>query len=321
MNLEQVAGDVWACLQPDRGLGWSNSALVATGGGLVIDTFWDLPRTKALQECYRSVLGGPPEIVVNTNHNGDHCWGNQLFSAAGAEIFAHEECASRMGEDVTPEALVSLSSADPDELPPAWRWLVGALAAFDFRKIEPTRPDHTVSDTTSLEVGDLEVRLIPVGPAHTAGDLIVHIPDRSVVCAGDILFNRCTPIGWEGTTENWCDALRLIEDLRPDIVVPGHGPLATPADVRAARRYLEWLTELAFAGFERGMTPVEVATTSEIPEEYLTWTEPERILLMLHRLLREYEGGDPMTSPSIMGALDELLVVRRHLEARAPTRR
>ena len=50
MDLRQIAPDVYACLQPDRGLGTSNSGLVNRGGGLVVDTFWDLPHTRRLIE-------------------------------------------------------------------------------------------------------------------------------------------------------------------------------------------------------------------------------------------------------------------------------
>jgi hypothetical protein len=55
MELREIADDVYACLTPDRGLGWSNSGLVNRGGGLVVDTFWDLGHTRALIDCYRRV--------------------------------------------------------------------------------------------------------------------------------------------------------------------------------------------------------------------------------------------------------------------------
>ena len=50
MELRPIARDVYACLQEDRGLGYSNSGLVNRGGGLVVDTFWDLPHTRRLLE-------------------------------------------------------------------------------------------------------------------------------------------------------------------------------------------------------------------------------------------------------------------------------
>jgi len=79
MELREIARDVYACLQPDRGLGTSNSGLVNRAGGLVVDTFWDLPHTRQMIETYARVWRRPAHRVVNTHHNGDHCWGNQLL--------------------------------------------------------------------------------------------------------------------------------------------------------------------------------------------------------------------------------------------------
>jgi len=78
MDLVQLAPSVYACLQEDRGLGCSNSGLVSRAGGLVVDTFWDLPHTRELVATYARVTDEPARRVVNTHHNGDHCWGNQL---------------------------------------------------------------------------------------------------------------------------------------------------------------------------------------------------------------------------------------------------
>src|SRR2546422_5046645 len=78
MELREIARDVYACLQEERGLGTSNSGLVNRAGGLVVDTFWDLPHTRQMLETYARVWRGPACRVVNTHHNGDHCWGNQL---------------------------------------------------------------------------------------------------------------------------------------------------------------------------------------------------------------------------------------------------
>src|SRR5512144_2187321 len=97
MELRQIARDVWACLQEDKGLGCSNSGLVARGTGLVVDTFWDLPHTRALRAEYARVRPEPVGQVVNTHHNGDHCWGNQLFPEA--EIIGHRECAAAFGRE------------------------------------------------------------------------------------------------------------------------------------------------------------------------------------------------------------------------------
>ena len=55
MELKEIARDVYACLQEDRGLGTSNSGLINRDGGMVIDTFWDLPHTRELIRQYARV--------------------------------------------------------------------------------------------------------------------------------------------------------------------------------------------------------------------------------------------------------------------------
>jgi glyoxylase-like metal-dependent hydrolase (beta-lactamase superfamily II) len=81
------------------------------------------------------------------------------------------------------------------------RFVGEALGPFSFREVRLRRPDRTFRGELALEVGGREVRLIEVGPAHTPGDLIVHVPDARVVFAGDILFIGVTPVMWAGPVE------------------------------------------------------------------------------------------------------------------------
>ena len=63
MELTAIGPDVYALLQPDRGLGWSNSGLIARDGGVVVDTFWDLPRTQQRHGPLRRP-SSPPALLV-----------------------------------------------------------------------------------------------------------------------------------------------------------------------------------------------------------------------------------------------------------------
>src|SRR5262245_60996019 len=108
MELREIGNGVYTCLQEDRGLGTSNSGLLARGGGLVVDTFWDLPHTRAMIETYAKVWTAPVRRVVNTHHNGDHCWGNQLFP--DAEVIGHRRCAAAFGRE-RPEVMQMLRDA------------------------------------------------------------------------------------------------------------------------------------------------------------------------------------------------------------------
>ena len=75
-------------------------------------------------------------------------------------------------------------------------------------------PIQLFNGETSRRVGDKEVKLFEVGPAHTNGDVIVFVPDDKVVFTGDILFIEGHPILWAGPVSNWIDACNRIISSR-----------------------------------------------------------------------------------------------------------
>ena len=285
MELREIATDVFACLQEDRGLGTSNSGLINRGGGLVVDTFWDLPHTRQLIEQYARVWTAPAQRVVNTHHNGDHCWGNQLFR--GAEIIGHRRCAERFTQE-QPATMQMLRHAS-GSANPALAAFAAALAIWDFDGIELTPPTTVFDERLTLTLDGLAIELIYVGPAHTAGDVIVHLPTRRVVFTGDILFRLCTPIGWEGTSERWIAALDDIVALEPAVIVPGHGPLCGVEGVREMKAYLQYVQAEAQRFFDAGLPPLEAAKRIDLGP-YANWLDAERIYANVAVLYREFAG-------------------------------
>lgn len=297
MELHEIAPEVYACLQEDRGLGTSNSGLINRAGGLVVDTFWDLAHTRELIRQYGRVWKEPARRVVNTHHNGDHCWGNQLF--AGAEIIGHRLCAEYMTRE-NPGLLQSLRDAATSSNP-ALAALGRALADWDFSGIELTPPATLIEDRLDLDLDGVRVELRYVGPAHTAGDVIVHLPEQRVIFAGDILFRLCTPIGWEGTFAKWSEALELIVDLNPRVIVPGHGPLCGAEGAHEMKAYLQYVRSESQRCFERGLPLLEAAKSIDLGP-YAGWTEPERIVFNIARAYRELEG-QPFDAPIDVGEI------------------
>ncbi len=297
MKLEEISRDVYACLQPDFGLGWSNSGLVNRGGGLVVDTFWDLPHTREMIATYARVWKEPARRVVNTHSNGDHCWGNQLFREA--EIIGHRLCAEGFGKE-RPETMQMLRSATGSE-DPALASLARKLAPWDFTGVEPTPPSRVIDGDLELDLGGMAVRLLYVGPAHTAGDVIVHLPKERVVFTGDVLFRLCTPIGWEGTYERWIAALDRIVELAPEIVVPGHGPLCGVEGPKEMKAYLEYVRVESKRFFDIGLSALEASLRIDLGP-YAGWTEPARVRFNVERAYRELRG-EPFDAPIDAAAL------------------
>ncbi len=310
MELRELARDVYACLQPDRGLGTSNSGLLNRGGGLVVDTFWDLPHTRQMIDTYARVWKAPARRVVNTHRNGDHCWGNQLFP--DAEIIGHRLCAAEFGKE-RPEFMQTLrnsgSSSDP-----ALAAFARRLADWDFAGIELRPPQTLVDERLTIDLDGIQAHLIYVGPAHTSGDLIVHLPAERIVFTGDILFRLCTPIGWEGTYDRWIAALDRIVALAPDVVVPGHGPVCGLEGPREMKAYLQYVRAESKRLFDRGLSAVDAAKRIDLGP-YAGWTEPERIVFQVERAYRELRG-EPFDAPidvtPLFGAMHELAREQRH---------
>jgi glyoxylase-like metal-dependent hydrolase (beta-lactamase superfamily II) len=313
MELRQIARDVYACLQPDRGLGWSNSGFIDRGGGLVVDTFWDLPRTRRLIETYARVRNQPARRLVNTHHNGDHCWGNQLF--AGAEIIGHRLCAAAFGKE-RPDVLEAIRRSGGSQ-DPALRAFAAALSDYDFSGITLTPPTVLFDERLALDLDGRPVELVYVGPAHTIGDVIVHLPEDRVVFTGDVLFRLCTPIGWEGTFANWIAALEHIIALSPDVVVPGHGPVCGLEGPREMKAYLAYVCDEARRGFDAALSPVEAAKRIDLGP-YAGWTEPERIVFNVARAYREFRGERFDAPPDLASLMRDMHEVRTHLRSRAP---
>ena len=175
-GLHEVGDGLFAYLQPDGGWGWSNAGLItASGTSLLVDTLYDLRLTREMLGAMASVTAASPiDAALNTHANPDHCFGNELLPAA-AEIYASAATAREMG-DVSPELLHTLKGAD---LPPDLRAFVDlAFGPFDFSNITVRPPSQTFTGRLDIRVGDRRVSFIELGPAHTGGDTIVHVPTR-----------------------------------------------------------------------------------------------------------------------------------------------
>ena len=292
-GLHEVADGVHVWLQPDGGWGLSNAGLVVRdGASLLIDTLFDLHLTQEMLDGMRLLTDAAPiGTVVNTHANGDHCYGNSLLPEA--RIVASEAAAAEMGE-VPPALLASLVTAAPEIDPVLDSWVQAAFGPYDFDGIEIRPPTETFSGALGLDVGSRRVDLHEVGPAHTAGDVIAHVPDAGVVFTGDILFHRGTPVMWAGPIGNWIAACDRITELEPTVVVPGHGPLTDVAGVAESRAYLTYVRDEITARAEAGMGYLEAAHDVELGG-YADLEAPGRIVVTAHAMYRTLVPAEPAT--------------------------
>jgi glyoxylase-like metal-dependent hydrolase (beta-lactamase superfamily II) len=176
------------------------------------------------------------------------------------------------------------------------------LAPFSFAGLAVRRPDETFDGERDFGVGSRTVRAIEVGPAHTAGDAVVHVPHAGVVFCGDILFVGVTPVVWSGPIRNWIAALDRCLALDADRFVPGHGPMAGSTDLSALRAYWTWLITAGTAEHAAGRAPLPAArrlVRSPDFSPFRAWHLPERLVLNLVCLFRELDGKPALETTAV----------------------
>jgi glyoxylase-like metal-dependent hydrolase (beta-lactamase superfamily II) len=327
--LQEIAHSVYAYLQ-DGTWGLSNAGLVAdAAGSLLVDTLYDLELTGQMLSRMKRTTPFAERLttVVNTHANGDHCWGNQLVS--DARIIASRAAAKEMRE--LPPALMAtmisgarfvarsgartrgvlgllgkLGVRRAEALAEAAGFIVEKFGVFDFRPITLTPPTETFSGRMSLHVGDQAVELIEVGPAHTKGDVLVHLPAARVAFTGDILFIGSHPIIWEGPVQNWIDACDRLLELDVDVIVPGHGPLTNKEGVRRTKEYWQRLMNVTKNGQAAGASADEI-TRELFAEAFDGWTEKSRLAVNVDTIYRELEGDRSRRDPlALLGKMARL---------------
>ena len=307
VGLHDIGHGLYAWLQPDGGWGWSNAGLIVDGDqSLLVDTLFDVPLTRAMLTAMKSAepqAAASIDVLVNTHHNGDHCFGNQCCE--GAEIIAHRLAREGMLRE-GPERLARMMTGAP-QMGETGAYLARIFGAFDFAGVTQTLPTTVFETELTRTVGDKEVRLIHVGPAHTTGDVLVHVPADKAVFTGDILFIEGHPIMWEGPVGNWIAACERILAMDVEVVVPGHGPITDKKGVAAVRDYLGYVRDQARQRFDAGLSALEAARDIDM-RDYDAWTDGERIVVNVATLYREF--GAP-NEREAAGAFEEMAAMAK----------
>jgi glyoxylase-like metal-dependent hydrolase (beta-lactamase superfamily II) len=227
--------------------------VVGTGAALVVDTLSTDVQAGELLAAARRVTR-LPLLVANTHHHFDHCFGNALFASQGAPIWAHEEAAALLRS--RGEALRELWCAEWAATEPA---LAEQMATVRLRP-----PDHTVHLGSEVTLGGRTAVLRHFGHGHTAGDLVVLVPDADVVLAGDLVEQGGPPQFADAYPLDWPETLAaLLSSIGPaTTVVPGHGELVGRAFVDEQHRQSTTLAWLIREGDADGAPAKRVAAQS-----------------------------------------------------------
>ncbi|WP_431903228.1 MBL fold metallo-hydrolase [Nonomuraea sp. bgisy101] len=279
-RLHEVSAGVFAWVQPD-GTWWVNNAGAVAGGDgvLIVDTCATEQRTRRFLKAVAEATGDAPvRMAVNTHQHGDHSYGNSLLPDQTV-IFGHA-------------AMRDALLADPliDECPPIW------TPVPDWGNVTRRVPSVGFQSELTLFAGKRRIELRHLGhAAHTAGDVVVWLPEERVLYTGDLVFNGLTPLLLMGSVEGALKSLDWLADFEAEHVVPGHGPLAAASDLpeilAVHERYYRFVLEVARKGRENGLTPLAAAQEADLGE-FAGWGDAERLVLNLHRAYAEAVGGE-----------------------------
>lgn len=275
-ELRELAPGVFAYIQAG-GPGRDNVSVSDAGiivgdhSVMVIDALAAPMHAKAFVEAIRRVTDKPFRHLVNTHHHSDHVNGNQYFP--GAEIVGHPYCREEVVKMVP----------GPAKWPKREGWADGS----EDRVILP--PTTTFDGSLTYYYGTTEVRLMPMLPAHTWGDLVVYLPQHKILFAGDVAFFYVAPFCQNAHPRRWIEWCQTIERMDVTTIVPGHGPIGDKAHLAEMRGYLQQLKVEARRRFDARMTPGAAAADISLGK-YDNWIGPERIVMDTVRFYHEFDG-------------------------------
>ncbi|MEJ3745398.1 MBL fold metallo-hydrolase [Actinomycetes bacterium KLBMP 9797] len=247
--------------------------VVGDGAALLVDTLATAAQARELAAAARRITGAA-WTVVHTHHHFDHTFGTATLTAPPGAVWAHTEAAARLRDH--PEAVRRAAYDEASRLAPE--------IAEDLLTVPVVAPTQTVRHEAALRVGGRPVLLRHLGRGHTAGDLVVHVPDADVVIAGDLVEESAAPAFDEAYPLEWPETVAALLRLTTPAttVVPGHGAAVGQNFVRGQHEELAALAWVIRDGHADGAPAAAVAAKAPFG--------PDAALLAVRRGYAELSG-------------------------------
>ena len=276
---------------------------IRTADGLVlIDTANQATAAKVLA-CIRTWDDSPIHTVIYTHGHIDHTGGiAAIDQEADAKrrprpsIIAHRDVARRMHRYALTQGLNSIVQGQQFN-DPAYVYPIGLR-----------QPDRVYDDTLSLMIGGEQIELFH-GRGETDDATFVWLPSRRILASGDFVIwmfpNAGNPRKVQRYAAEWAAALRHMERLQPEIIIPGHGPVIFGNDraaqvLRDSAAVLEHLVSQSLALMNRGATLDQILHAVTAPPEYLSkpylrakYDDPEFLVRAIYHLYAGWFDGNP----------------------------
>ncbi len=276
---------------------------IRTAAGLVLIDTANQATAAKVHACIRTWDAGPIHTIIYTHGHIDHTGGITTIDREAAAkgrarptIIAHRDVARRMNRYELTQGLNSIVQGQQFN-DPAYVYPVGNR-----------QPDQVYDDTLSLHIGGEQIELF-----HARGETddatFVWLPSRRILASGDFVIwmfpNAGNPRKVQRYAAEWAAALRHMERLAPEIIIPGHGPVIFGNNrasqiLRDGAAVLEHLVSESLAVMNRGASLDEVLHAVTAPTEYLSkpylrakYDDPEFLIRAIYHLYAGWFDGNP----------------------------
>jgi glyoxylase-like metal-dependent hydrolase (beta-lactamase superfamily II) len=201
-EITQVAGDLYRFQN-----NFHVSVFLVTPEGVVATDPIDASAAAWLRDQIEERFNRPIKYVIYSHDHADHIAGGEVFEEAGAIVVAHENARRAIIGEQRPTAV----------------------------------PDITFSDEMAIELGGKTVELIYPGRSHSDNLIVMRFPEERAVFTVDFISVKRLPYQdlADSYFPDWIEAIKQVEALEFDTLIPGHGPLGTKADATEHRQYLQ----------------------------------------------------------------------------------
>jgi glyoxylase-like metal-dependent hydrolase (beta-lactamase superfamily II) len=205
-----------------------------------------------LQQAVKSVTNKPIDFLINTHVHGDHAGNNVAFDQLGAHIVAHENLRNH---------LITKGVQQDGKTVAAPKGML---------------PVITFSQSMTFHLNNQDAQLIHVANAHTDGDAVIWFRQANVIHTGDVFFNGMFPfidLNSGGSIEGYIAAQKKILSIANEQtkIIPGHGPLATKADLAAALAMLEDARNIIANFIQQGISEDDIVSQNPLKKYHDKW--------------------------------------------------
>tara|TARA_B100000315_G_scaffold243700_1_gene267379 strand:+ start:4650 stop:5543 length:894 start_codon:yes stop_codon:yes gene_type:complete len=238
-KITRIAGDLYRFQNK-----FHYSVFLVTPDGIVVTDPINSAAAQWLKAELAKRFNQPVKYLIYSHDHVDHIAGGEVFSDS-AVVIAHENASTDIIGEKRPTAI----------------------------------PDITFSDQMTIKLGGKTVELSYVGRGHSDNMIVMRFPAERVLFAVD--FIPVKAVAWKNMTDayipDWMDAIKRVETMDFDILVPGHGPIGTKEDASAFRGYMETLYDEVARAAREGKSLQEMKKSIRL-DQYKNWHLYEKFL-------------------------------------------